>query len=64
MQSGHYVAAVQGPAGRWFECDDARVRPARAGDVLRGELAAVAPHETFAGASRTAYILVYHRRVP
>jgi len=64
LESGHYVAAVKGPNDQWWECNDDQCVPVQAHTVPSGRTPSVGWYESdeALGKSRTAYVLVYHRR--
>lgn len=60
ITSGHYIAAVRSASSGWWECNDNEITAAATADVVQGQLAGVRGSEGYEGASRTAYLLVYH----
>jgi len=74
LESGHYVAAVKGPSDQWWECNDELCSPVESDSVASGRTPTVRWYEgdgdgpgnppAEACGSRTAYVLVYHRRLP
>mmetsp|Transcript_2848 Transcript_2848/g.5724 ORF Transcript_2848/g.5724 Transcript_2848/m.5724 type:complete len:238 (+) Transcript_2848:2-715(+) len=62
LDNGHYVAAVQGRGGAWWECNDSRCGSVQMEQVLAGTVPSVKAWESYPKCSRTVYVMVYRKR--